>query len=89
MESFEVYPNPSNENGFTLKFKAKAGPVQLRVIDLAGREQTNIPYQDYNGSLKEARFDGLFEKSAQRGNVVVSLLDGEGKVLKSATVVIQ
>ncbi|MEZ4933545.1 MAG: TonB family protein [Saprospiraceae bacterium] len=89
VEIFEVFPNPSQENGFTLKFKTKAGPVRLRVIDIDGRELSNLPFDNYDGSLQEARFDGLFQKNAKRGNVIVSLLDQNGKTLKSATVVLQ
>lgn len=89
VEVFDVYPNPSNENGFTLKFKAKAGPVRLRVIDIDGRELSNLPFDNYDGTLQESRFDGLFQKNAKRGNVIVSLLDQHGKTLKSTTVVLQ
>ena len=86
---FKVYPNPSNENGFTLKFQAKAGPISLRIIDMAGRERANVPYKDYDGSVQTARFDGLFDKNTQRENVIISLLDEEGKTMKSETVIIQ
>jgi hypothetical protein len=89
VEIFEVFPNPSQENGFTLKFKTKAGAVRLRVIDIDGRELSNLPFDNYDGTLQEARFDGLFQKNAKRGNVIVSLLDKNGKTLKSATVVLQ
>ncbi|MEO1261498.1 MAG: M56 family metallopeptidase [Bacteroidota bacterium] len=89
VKKFKVYPNPSNENGFTLRFQAKAGPISLRVIDMAGRELSNIPYENYDGSVQTARFDGLFEKNSQRGNVILSLLDKDGKAMKSETVIIQ
>jgi len=86
---FEVYPNPSGENGFTLKYQTDKGPIRLKVTDMAGRELSNIPVDNYDGTVQEARFDGLFKKKAVRGNVVVSILDGNGVVLKSTTVVMQ
>ena len=89
VEIFEAYPNPSTENGFTLKFKAKAGALRLRVIDMDGRELANMPFNNYNGTEQEAKFDGLFRKNTNRGNVIVTLLDKDGKAMKSTTVVIQ
>ncbi len=89
VEVFEVYPNPSSENGFTLKYQTKAGPIRLRITDMAGRERSRIPIEDYDGTVQEVRFDWVFQKNATRENVVVSILDENGKVLKSTTVVIQ
>ncbi len=87
---FEVFPNPSNINGFTLKFKAKAGPVSLMVVDVAtGRELVRRSFDTYEGGLQEAIFDGLFEEKMARGSVIVSLMDKGGKALKSAKVLIQ
>ncbi len=89
VDVFEVYPNPSSENGFTLKYQTEAGPISLKITDMAGRERGIIPVDNYDGTVQEARFDGLFQKNTSRENVVVSILDGNGKVLKSTTVVIQ
>ncbi|HFA47784.1 MAG TPA: TonB family protein [Bacteroidetes bacterium] len=89
VDIFEAYPNPSSQNGFTLKFKTQAGPVQIKVVDMAGRELANLPFKDYDGTEQEARFDGLFQKNAQRGTVFVTLMDGKGNTLKGIKVVVQ
>lgn len=83
----EAYPNPSGDNGFTLKYQTKEGPIRLIVSDMSGKELANVPVDNYDGTVQEARFDGLFQKKVARGNVVVSIVDKSGAVLKTTKVV--
>lgn len=89
VEFFEVYPNPSNENGFTYRFKTEAGPIKFVVTDILGKQLASVPFDSYDGTEQTVRFDGLFEKNAVRGNVIATLLDADGNVLDNVKVVIQ
>ncbi len=85
---FDVYPNPSGEDGFYLKYKTKPGQLVIRVTDLTGKLLKEIPVGQYDGSLQTTQVTGIFEKNEAKRNVHVSLyLDG--KLVESTTVVMQ
>lgn len=87
-EVFDVYPNPSGENGFYVKYKTEPGQMVIRLTDTSGKFLKEVPVNNYDGSLQTSHLTGIFEKTATKSNVVVSLyLDG--KLVESRTVVMQ
>lgn len=88
LEVFDVYPNPSGENGFFVKYKTEPGQLTIRLTDASGKFLSETPVSNYDGTEQTAHMTGIFEKKAAKSNVIVSLyLDG--KHLESTTVVMQ
>ena len=86
LDVFDVYPNPSSENGFYVKYKTEPGKLVIRLTDVNGKHLSETPVVNYDGSEQTTHMASIFEKKAAKSNVVVSLyLDG--KHVDSKTVV--
>ena len=48
LKEVDYYPNP-NEGEFTLRFKGKSAPTQIRIIDMMGKEVYNENINDFGG----------------------------------------
>ncbi len=71
LSEISIFPNPT-DGKITLEFTAPAQPIQIKIIDVNGKEV-------YNKNLK--RFDGRFKKvinlkNASKGTLLLSILQG-------------
>lgn len=71
LSEISIFPNPT-DGKITLEFTAPAQPIQIKIIDVNGKEV-------YNKNLK--RFDGRFKKvinlkNASKGTLLLSVLQG-------------
>ncbi|MEZ4961023.1 MAG: M56 family metallopeptidase [Saprospiraceae bacterium] len=91
-EIFEVFPNPSSENGFNVRFKAPAGKLALRFYDAVNKgDVMEKSFPKYDGTEQTVRIgtSGLFSNGLSKGTAFVGLYDEKGNVLGSTTVVVQ
>ncbi len=91
-EIFEVFPNPSNEQGFNVRFKAPAGKLSLVFYDANKKgDVIEKEFPKYDGTEQTVRIgtSGLFSNGVSKGTAFVGLYDEKGNVLGSTTVVVQ
>ena len=91
-EIFEVFPNPTTENGLNLRFKAPAGKLSLLFYDAEKKgDVMEKTFPHYDGTEQSVRIgtNGLFGSGLSKGRVFVGLYDEKGNVLGSTTVVVQ
>ena len=75
-EELSYYPNPSNGR-FTLKFMGNDDPLEIRVVDMSGREVYKESVPDFDGTYNRkldlsGRDEGMYVLQVRQGNRAVS-----------------
>ena len=74
LETLDIFPNPTDSK-LTVQFKAPAGPLNVRIVDLNGKEIVNDERNDFNGDYQET-----FDLSNQAKGTFILMITQDGQV---------